>query len=256
MKKLLTTLILTGLLQSCGFELVDDGYVGIKQQLGKIEPKEYEPGIHFYNPITTSIFEMEIREKSLEEKTSAYSSDNQIIDVTYKVNFKPVKEMMAELYISQGDEYVNVLLPQRVQASVKEIIGQHKATNLVQVRNKVNIDIRELLTTRLDGTNLKLVAFEVTNFDYDDDFERAVKAKIVAKERAIEEKNRTVQIQEQSKQKVLKAEAEAKAITITAEALAKNKDLIQLEAVKKWNGVLPKFSGGTVPFINVDKMGK
>ncbi|HUH58246.1 MAG TPA: SPFH domain-containing protein [Pseudomonadales bacterium] len=49
------------------------------------------------------------------------------------------------------------------------------------------------------------------------------------------------------------AEAEAKAITVRAEALRSNKDIIQLNAIEKWDGKLPTYVGGDapMPFIKV-----
>lgn len=242
------------LLTSCGFELVDDGHVGIKKVWGEIERDEYPPGIHFYNPISSGIFEMETREKHMEVEASSYTADNQVVEAKIRVNYRPDPTMMAELYINQGRYYMDVLLPQRVLSATKEILGKYQATNLVQMRERINAEVTELLRQKLEGTNLQLVAFEVTNFDFDDDFEDAVKAKVVAKERAVEEENRTVQIREQAKQKVATAEADAEAIRIRAEALSRNKDLIQLEAVKKWDGNLPRImTGDSVPFLmNID----
>lgn len=252
MKKLLLLLPLL-LFQSCGFEIVDDGFVGIKKTNGKIDMNEYEPGLHFYTPIISRIFEMEVRELTWEGQLQAYSEDNQIIDAKFKVNYRPDPTKIAELYVAQGSEYINVILPQRVTTPVKEVLGKYKATNLVNVRAKFNDEVTALIRTRLKGTYIHLESFELTNFDYDDDFEAAVKAKVVAKERAIEEANKTVQVKEQAEQTVLKAKAEATSIEVMAKALSKNKDLIQLEAVKKWNGILPQYSmGGALPFINLN----
>ena len=96
MKKLLLLLPLMALFTSCGFEIVDDGYVGVKKSMGKIDSNEYAPGLHFYNPLTTSIFEMEVREKTWKGKVSAYSSDNQIIEAAFKVNYQPTPMEMFE----------------------------------------------------------------------------------------------------------------------------------------------------------------
>ena len=244
--------VVTAVIVLNSVKIVDDGNVGVKSTLGKVDKDEFAPGIHFFIPIITKIFEMEIRERSQEGKLIAYSADNQIIKVAFKVNFRPVPSQMAELYVNQGSNYLEVILPQRVTASAKEVLGKYKATTLVGLRSKVNTEVTALIGERLKGTHVNLVSFEITNFDYDDAFEEAVKAKVVAKERAIEEKNKTVQIKEQATQKVLTANAEAEKIKLMASALAKNKDLIQLEAVKKWNGVLPQYTmGGSVPFINI-----
>ena len=49
------------------------------------------------------------------------------------------------------------------------------------------------------------------NLDFDDAYEKAVEAKVVAIQRAAEAKNETVQIEEQAKQTVKTAQAEAEA---------------------------------------------
>jgi len=49
------------------------------------------------------------------------------------------------------------------------------------------------------------------------------------------------------------AEAEAQSIKIKGDALAKNPAVIELEAINKWDGVLPKFTGNSaIPFISVE----
>ena len=78
---------------------------------------------------------------------------------------------------------------------------------------------------------------------------------MVAKQKAEEAKNRTVEVQEEAKQKVLSAEAEAKSMQIRAEALAQNKSLVSYEAVQKWDGKLPVniYGSAPIPFINAVK---
>jgi len=50
---------------------------------------------------------------------------------------------------------------------------------------------------------------------------------------------------------LLKAKAEAEAIKIKGDALRENPRLIELSAIEKWNGVMPQFTGGSMPFIQV-----
>lgn len=256
MRKILLLIMTTLFLSSCGIEIVDSGFVGIKRSMGKISVEEYPAGMHTYMPIVSRIFEMSIREQVWEYKTSAYSRDNQIIETTFKVNYRPVRNQVAELFIEKGSNYIDVLLPHRVEAALKDVLGQYRATNLVSSRKAVNTAVLDNLKAKLEGTNIIATNFEIVNFDFDDKFEKAVKDKVIAKEKAVEEKNRTVQVKEQATQRIVRAKAEAQAIREKAKALAKNKDLIQLEAVKKWNGVLPHTmlgGKGAVPFINVKR---
>lgn len=51
----------------------------------------------------------------------------------------------------------------------------------------------------------------------------------------------------------LTSEAEAKAIAVRGAALRANPEILQLQAIEKWNGILPTMIGGNTatPFINV-----
>lgn len=57
------------------------------------------------------------------------------------------------------------------------------------------------------------------NIDYSDQFESAIEKKVVAEQAALEEANRTKQIEQKAKQQIVQSEAEAKAIRIKAQAL-------------------------------------
>jgi regulator of protease activity HflC (stomatin/prohibitin superfamily) len=53
------------LLQACGIERVDEGYRGVKKVWGKVEGEALGPGLYFYNPFSTDIFEMAVLEEKL-----------------------------------------------------------------------------------------------------------------------------------------------------------------------------------------------
>ncbi|WP_431818982.1 SPFH domain-containing protein [Citrobacter braakii] len=57
----------------------------------------------------------------------------------------------------------------------------------------------------------------------------------------------------QADAKLKLAEAEAKSIRIRGDALRQNPEVMQLEAINKWNGTLPQYmtSGANTPFIQV-----
>jgi regulator of protease activity HflC (stomatin/prohibitin superfamily) len=51
---------------------------------------------------------------------------------------------------------------------------------------------------------------------------------------------------------VAKAKGEAEAIRIKGEALRSNPQVLQQQAIEKWDGVLPKVTGSSTPFIKID----
>jgi hypothetical protein len=55
----------------------------------------------------------------------------------------------------------------------------------------------------------------------------------------------------------VQSQAEADAIRIKAAALKDNPDIVNLNAVQKWDGKLPVYTGGgPVPFIKLDELTK
>lgn len=52
----------------------------------------------------------------------------------------------------------------------------------------------------------------------------------------------------------LVAIAEANAINLKGEALRKNPEILRLQAIETWNGVLPKVTGEVIPFLGIGDM--
>lgn len=244
-------------LVGCGMEQVEEGSRGIKTKWGKVTGEPLTPGFYFYEPISTDVFEMSVREQKAEGKEPTFTRDTQLVDVSYTVTFYPKPDKIGALFSQFGKDWQNVVVPQVIVGSLKDTIGQYIADDLVSKRDaartaalietKKALEERDVIVTRLDFTNL----------DFDDAYEHAVEAKVVAVQRASESKNKTVQVQEEAKQKILQATADAEAMKIKTKALSENRSLVDYEAVQKWDGKLPQYilGGNTMPFINLNKKG-
>lgn len=135
---------------------------------------------------------------------------------------------------------------------MKESFGNFAATEIVENRDQVRKQIEKELEDTLDKDYFINIQFQLTNINFDDDFENAIKEKQVAEQQALKAKNVTIQVEEQAKQTKIKAEAEAEAMRIKAKSLESNQKLVEYEAVQKRDGKLPEYMlGDTVPFINL-----
>lgn len=239
-------------LTSCGFKIVNTGSRGIKVRLGKVVGEPLVEGLYFFNPITTSIKELSVRESKYEGGTTCYSKDAQIVDLNYTVNIRPEAAVIHQIYEEVGPRWRRVLLKQILEGNIKEVTGKYTAVDLIEKRQAVTDQISEKLTSELAVKRIQLISFELNNMDFDDQFETAVKKKVIAVEQAKEAKNRTVRVEEEAKQRIIKATAEADSMRIRAKALTENRSLVEYEAVQKWNGKLPEYMmGNTVPFIKI-----
>lgn len=254
---LLGFLLLT--LTSCGYEIVDTGHVGVKTQFGKIIESGLPEGLHFYMPFTgKSINEVDMRVQSMELVESTFTKDNQDISVKFNVTYKFNNEKSELIYRNGNENYLEkVGAVKSLIGVMKEVVGQYDAETIVSKRNEVNKNIQEAVTKELAAMFVVVQNVEVTNFAFDKDYQRAIESKMIATQQAKEAENRTAQIKEEKEQAILKAQGEAEAMRIKSQALAANKNLVEFEAVQKWDGVLPVYMmGGTTPFINLSGAGK
>ncbi len=139
-----------------------------------------------------------------------------------------------------------------IRTAMKEAFGDFAATEIVENRDKVRMQIESSLRETLDKKYFANIQFTMADVDFDDDFEKAIKEKQVAEQQALKAKNLTVQVEEQAKQTKIKAEAEAEAMRIKAKSLESNPKLVEYEAVQKWDGKMPTYMlGNSTPMINL-----
>jgi regulator of protease activity HflC (stomatin/prohibitin superfamily) len=88
----------------------------------------------------------------------------------------------------------------------------------------------------------------------------ALNLKIEAKQRAEQRENELRETEAEAKKKIAEADGEAQSILLKAKAQAQanyqlsaslTSNLVQYEAIKKWDGKLPTYTGNNVPIINL-----
>lgn len=254
MKKILS-LVLCLILTACG-EVIDTGNRGVRTWFGDVtSEKPLSEGLYFYLPVAGNIVEYECKTQVYTGTFSTYTKDMQPSEIEIAINYSLNRDEVALLHKEVGKSYERTVLRPRIEADVKDIIGQWDAASLVANREKASQQILELMKVNLNERHIVVESVSIKNIDYSDAFERAIEAKVVAKQKAEEAKNRTIEVEETAKQKVISAEAEAKSMQIRSQALSQNKNLVEYEAVQKWDGKLPVniYGSAPIPFINTLK---
>ena len=246
-------LVLAMMLTSCGFKVIESGERGLKVKWGKLQGNVLEEGLHVYNPFTTDIALMDIKILKSNTNESMYTKDVQVATISTTITYSLDPGMVKPTYETYRTGWSHKILPQAVKASLKDEIGRWDAEVLIANQDKARGRIEASLRESVKDKGVLIQKFDFANIKFEPEFEAAVEAKVIAKQRATEAKNKTDQIREEAEQKRITAEAEAKSMEIRAQALQKNKGLVDYEAIKKWNGVLPHtiMGGGALPFINL-----
>ena len=150
MKRIIILALGLLLLSSCGFRQVNEGYRGIKLVWGKMEGEPLLPGLYFYNPVSTTIYPMEIYEQKLEGQTSCYTKDTQSVMVTFVVTYFPEPFAIGKVFVQFGTGWEAKILAPAVIGTLKDAIGQYIADDLVSKREAVTQYTQEQLVKQLD----------------------------------------------------------------------------------------------------------
>lgn len=253
---------------------VEEGQVGILKHFGEVQSEVLLPGLHVLNPITSSVEELEVRERRLPINDVASTKNQLPIKTIVSVNWGVSREAARELYVnfgSLGNFEEKILGPKLRQAS-KEGLARFNADELIRDRGLATTAILEVLQDDMRSYPVSITSLQLEDIDPP----QAYKEAIEQKERAREDAQRQRYVLEQQKLKaqelvqtadadaqaqklradaeayavLVKAEAEAKGIREVANAIAENQVVVDYNKwTKTWNGELPRilFSGENAP---------
>lgn len=219
---------------------VPTGHTGVVTTFGKVEDYTLEAGVHFINPFS-KVIKIDNRTQKQSVEMNAFSSDIQEVQVIYTINYSIDKANAQNLYKNIGLTYYETVILPKVTESVKSIMAQYSAENLVSCRSEVAQKIESMLTTSLAKFNIHVVATSIEDLDFTDAFTDAVEAKQVAEQNKLkaqtEAETKIIQAEAEAKVKLIEAEANAKANELLTESLTK--DILQKLAIERWDGKLP-----------------
>ena len=237
MKKLIAV-VAAFIFAGCG--QINSNEAGFKTWFGKVDTPVLEPGLYGICPIGGSLYTYLLSDIRSDIKMQAYTKDMQQAEFTMSVIHAVNKPKLIDLHVKYGKNYAKIILEPILSTAVKEVVGGWEADKLINGREKATKEIIDKVNTLAADKPLLIKNVAILEIEYSDVFEKAIEAKQVAMQAALEAKNKTVQVEEEARQTLIKAKAEADALEIKTKALEKNKDIILLNAVEKWNGELPE----------------
>ena len=229
------------------------GEVGVVLHMGAVTGETKAAGFYTKTPFTVEVVPMNVQVQKEQVETEASSKDLQTVKATVSLNISLLPDKAAQVYQNIGVNYLDTMIAPAMQESVKSVMAQYTAEELISKREQVREGISELLATKLTPIGIKTEAVNIVNFEFSEVFNQAIEAKVTAEQNALAAKNKLEQVKYEADQNVTKADGEAKAIAIQAEAIEAQGGAayIQLKALEKWDGKLPQIVGqGAIPFIN------
>jgi len=253
------------------FGIVSAGFRGVKTRLGAVVGV-VEPGLYFKLPIIEGVHSMEVKTRTINydkngkegdttdsSQLAGASKDLQDVSIGVVVNYHITPTKVDAIYsqYSSVTNYENNVIEPIIREVVKSTSAQYTAEELVTKRAEFSDKVNTTLIQRFAEKDAIMERFNVTNFEFSKSFTQAIEAKVTAVQNAEAQKNKLEQIKYEAQQTIETAKAQAQAIQIQAQAINSQggADYVALQAIAKWNGILPiqMIPGGAVPFINLTK---
>ena len=236
------------------FTIISAGHQGVQVTLGHVNMVTLNEGAHFINPVS-SVSEVSVRVTKAElQQASAGTKDLQVVHTNIVVNYRLDGSKVAHVYKEFGLELEDKILMPAVNESFKATTAHYNSEELVTKRDEVSHAIHQALQTKVGKYGLLVSEISLVNFGFSADYQAAIERKVIATQQKLKAEQDLQRIAIEADQAVAKAKGEAEAIRIQAQAINAQggKDYVQLQAIGKWNGELPKYMmGGAVPMINI-----
>jgi regulator of protease activity HflC (stomatin/prohibitin superfamily) len=252
----LVIVVLVAVLAIQSFTIVQAGHRGVVLQLGAVQPKVLEEGLHFKIPFIQTVLPIEVRVQKAESSQVSASRDLQTVTTTLAVNYHLDGTTINNLYQNVGMEYRARIVDPAIGESLKAVTAQYTAEELISKRSEVSAKVKEVLATKLSLYNVVLDDINITEFKFSEEFNRAIEQKQIAEQQALKSKLDLDRIKIEKEQEITRAQAQAEALRlqkqeVTPELIELRQIEAQLKAIEKWDGKLPNVTGGATPFINV-----
>lgn len=227
------------------------GEVGVVTSFGKVTGKELSEGISLKLPAPfEEIHKFDIRVQKEEADASAATSDLQDANAKLVINYHLDRNSVSKLYQTVGSDYKQRLVDPAIQEIFKATTAKYSASELITKRSEVKEVARKTLEDRLHTRGIVVDDISIVNFEFSRDFSKAIESAQVAKQQVIQAQQELEKVKVEAEQKIATAQADAEAQRLKKESLTA--ELVQMEAIKKWDGKLPQYQlGGSTPFINI-----
>lgn len=258
--RVVALIFIVGGLIAATIVIIPAGYMGVLMRFGAVRG-QYAAGIHAIMPYVNSVELMEIRTQKEASNASAASRDMQIVTTSLALNFHIDPSRVGKLYQRVGVDYKSRVIDPVVQESIKMVTAKFTAEELIKNRSAVKSEVERDITKRLLDYDLIVepAGLSITNFNFSQEFNRAIEAKQVAQQEAEQQKYVLQKAELERQTAVTKARGVSEAARLNAQSLQAQggSKVLAREWIEKWDGHVPTVaSSGNGIIIDINSLMK
>lgn len=235
------------------FTVINAGERGIIMHFGEVQSEILNEGFHPILPIYTNIKKMSVRVRKIDVATKVGTKDLQTLDLTTSINWHIEPDRVNRVYQQIGDErqIAETIVIPAVSEILKASTPQRTAEEILKQRSDLKQEIEKTLKSRLIKYGLQVDDVSLTKVGFSPEFTKAIELKQIAEQDAKKAEYESLKAAKQAEAEVNRARGTAEAQKLLKQSL--NRDLLQKQAIEKWDGKFPTVMGGNgaLPLINI-----
>ena len=265
MKRVVRALVAVLSLQlaaACTPHAVEAGHIGVQTDWGEVQTESLSEGLYWEGLLGEEIINMDVRVQKRTAEASASSKDLQVVTTAIALNYRIDRSQVVAIYQNIGtlEQVESTIIDPVLQEAVKTATARYNAEELITSRTAVKEEITKYVTDSLTRSYVDVTDLSIVNFQFDDKYQDAIEAKQVAEQMALTATNdlRRIEVEAQQAEAVALGVANSMLIEARAEAERQdmlnktlNADLIQWEAIQKWDGKLPVVGGEGAAILDI-----
>ena len=232
------------------FVQVDTGKVGVVTEYGRVTGRELTEGVAWISPYTQEVTVYDIKTQKQEVQSNAASKDLQDVKGTLVLNYRLERGSVSKIHQEVGVDYGDKVVTPAINEVFKAATAKYTASELITQRAEVKKDITENLQARLKARGIFIEDVNITNFEFSAAFNAAIEAVQIANQNVARARQELETTKVEAEKQIAAANGAAEAQRLQQSTLTQ--EILQKQAIEKWNGVLPTtYAGGEGPLFNI-----
>lgn len=242
---------------------INTGHVGIETKYGAATGDVLQPGVHWIQPFVAGVVDFDTHQQSLSIDAQYTSHDQQKIPTVATIVYQVNPADVPALYKAVGTDYADIKVKPLAEKALNLTLGQYDAEQLSTDKTAISNYLQTTLTGLLKPNNINVISVTILT-TYPQQYQDAVEAKQTAQQQVltaqqalaktrVDAQAQVVQAQQKALAEITLAKADAQAQRLRLENLSPL--YIEYEFLQAWDGKLPTYSSGQLPFFTVPLTG-